>query len=180
MRTLATIACLILSLGVLPADEGRNQEKPQKTGDEKELRGRWRVVVFESEGYWLSAYGSVGEYYRSLKVTLTGERITIKGDKETKPAPAGIEFIWNHGYNMDRKKRPAEIDIRLLRFSPDGEAEDTGRVWRGIYDLQGNQLVMCIDTKEPSKRPREFSNPEGSKHVIMLLKREKEEKGKPK
>src|SRR5262249_46922483 len=175
MRAIATTACLLLSLGVFWAKD----ERKQRAGDEKEVEGRWRVVVFESEGYWLSAYGSIGEYYRSLKVTFKDQRITIEGD-ESKPAPLGIPFGWDHGYQIDPNKDPKEIDVRLLVFSPDGQPKETGTVRRGIYDLQGDQLVMCIETKEPSKRPRVFSNPMGSEHVIMLLKREKEEKGKRK
>jgi uncharacterized protein (TIGR03067 family) len=180
MRTLATIACLILSLGVLPADEGGKQEKPQRADAKKELQGNWRIVVFESSGYWLSAFGPTGEYFRSLKVTFTDKRFTIDEKKDSKPRPNGIPFYWDHFYHIDPDKRPKEIDLHLLQFPAkgDGEPEDSGMIWRGIYDLQDDTLVLCIETKQPSKRPREFNNPKGSEHVIMLLKREKEEKGK--
>jgi uncharacterized protein (TIGR03067 family) len=130
-------------------------------------------VVFDSNGFWLSTNGLVGEYYRSLRVTITDKRITIKSDKDSKPAPAGIPFSWDHSYKADATKEPAEIDIRLLVFSADRQPEESGRVLHGIYELQGDQLVMCIDREEPSKRPRNFALEKGRFHLIMLLKREK-------
>jgi uncharacterized protein (TIGR03067 family) len=150
-------------------------ESGDRSNKAKGLQGKWRIVVFDFKGQWLSVQGPVGEYYRSLKVTLSDTRISIKRDKDTKPAPAGIEFIWDHGYKVDGSKQPGEIEIRLLVFSPKGEATESGRVWRGIYELHEDQLVMCIDTKEPSESPREFANVKGREHIIMLLRREKEE-----
>jgi uncharacterized protein (TIGR03067 family) len=183
MKTFATTACLILSLGVVCGEGEKNQEK-QRASAQKELQGKWRIVVFESEGYWLSAYGPIGEYFRSLKVDFTDKRFTIDEKKDSKRA--GIPFYWDHFYHIDPDKRPKQIDLHALSFPAKGEGEpkDSGIVSLGIYDLQEDTLVLCIDTREASKRPRGFSNPKGSQHVIMLLKREKdgteEEKGKRK
>ena len=154
---------------------GEPKSTKTETSDKKDLQGSWRILAFDYDGYWLSAFGPVGEYYRSLKVTFTDKRISIKADKKArKPAPVGIEFIWDHAYSIDPSRRPMEIDVRILVWSANGEATETERVWPGIYELQGDRLVICIDRSWNTKRPKEFSIVRGRSHTIMLLEREKE------
>lgn len=169
MRVLTMSTCLVLTLGFCPmADQPKAD--CQVRGDDKALHGKWRVIAFDDEGYWLSAYGTIGDYYRSLQVTFLDKKILIGPGKNPKPPPLGLEFTWNHAYEVNPDARPKQIDIRLRGVTSAGKLQESGKIWPGIYELDGDRLVVCIKEWE-GNRPKEFSTKEGI--MIMLLEREK-------
>jgi uncharacterized protein (TIGR03067 family) len=140
---------------------------------ETELQGRWTVSVFDFRGYWLTAYGPTGEYYRNMLVTFKDRTMHIRS--QGKREPTGVEFIWDHLYKIAPNKTPKEIDVTHTLWSDDGKPTATEVVWRGIYDIQGDRLVICLNRSENAKRPKEFTTEgiEGRQNTILLLEREK-------
>jgi uncharacterized protein (TIGR03067 family) len=166
-------ALVFLILPVVCCGHGKQTARVEAT-DASQLHGTWNVLVFDFNGYWLSGYGSIGEYYRNLDVTFTEERLRLSS--RGKPPPLGIEVAWHEAYKIDPTKRPKEIDVNRLGWSFDGKATKTDQIWRGIYDLQGDKLVICIN--RDGKRPQEFCIRKGQDDTIMLLQREKPKEGK--
>jgi uncharacterized protein (TIGR03067 family) len=170
MKTAATTLSLFLVLAVSGISDERRPSKANRS-DEKSIQGRWRVLVFESDGYWLSATGPLGEYYRSLIVTFTEDKISIKSASH-KTARTSFAVVWNESYKIDPTKEPKQIDVKPLLWS-DGKAKESGKVWQGIYDLQGDKLVLCIDQSSPPSRPAEFLMARGRNRIMLLLEHEK-------
>ena len=70
-----------------------------------------------------------------------------------------------HGtYKLDAKKKPAEIDITPPK-------EDGTHL--GIFKIDGDTLTICMSDKGASERPTKFESPEGSKVMLLTLKRAK-------
>ena len=168
MRTLNVWTLFVLTLGCFPASDQPKTDNPIR-GDDKQLHGKWSVVAFDYQGYWLSAAGPIGEYYRSLRVTFSDKKILIGPGKNSKPPP-GLEFSWHHAYEANPNAEPKQIDIRQLGVTGDGKLEEFGNVWPGIYELDGDRLVICVKQWNGS-RPKEFSTK--GRTTIMLLEREK-------
>jgi uncharacterized protein (TIGR03067 family) len=67
-------------------------------------------------------------------------------------------------YKVDAKKNPSTIDITAGRGPATGMA--------GIYKLDGDTLTMCL-SMTGGDRPTAFESPDGSRVVLMVLKRVK-------
>ena len=66
-------------------------------------------------------------------------------------------------YRLDAKKTPFEIDL----IAPKGGSK------LGIYKIDGDTLTICHSADKGAARPTMFESPEGSKIILMVLKREK-------
>lgn len=101
----------------------------------------------------------------------------IQGGKEEKKRKGahfsfkdGFVFVQEEGnkgitFKVDEKASPAKLDIGDAMLSIPG-----------IYKIEGNVLTICFlkgGKNENAERPKTFESPEGSKLVIMILKREK-------
>jgi RNA polymerase sigma-70 factor (ECF subfamily) len=66
-------------------------------------------------------------------------------------------------YKLDPAKKPKEITI----------VNHEGKKHLGIYKLDGDALTICMHEEDGASRPTEFASKEGSKVVLVVLKREK-------
>ena len=66
-------------------------------------------------------------------------------------------------FTLDSKAKPKAIDIKPPKGSE--------KLVLGIYELDGDTLKICFN--EDAKRPKEFASAEGSRTVLLILKREK-------
>ena len=66
-------------------------------------------------------------------------------------------------YKLNPAKKPKEITTT----DDDGEAHD------GIYKIAGDTLMLCMPKGDGAERPTEFAAKEGTKVVLVVLKREK-------
>jgi uncharacterized protein (TIGR03067 family) len=164
--------CLILSSPLLFLQQSANHKESARLD---ELRGEWRVLAWDYEGYWLSAdEGAVGEYYRNLRVIFTEERVIIKPGGSGRSLLWGIPFTWECSYKIDSGKRPRELDITGLSWSAkDPKPTYTNEVWRAIYAVNGDKVVVCVDVSDNSKRPTDFTIAPRRSHTIVLLERKK-------
>ena len=83
--------------------------------------------------------------------------MVFAGDKVTVPRKDGSEEV---GYKLDPNKKPKHIDLLI----------EEGKTAKGIYLLDGDTLKLCFD-KDYGDRPAEFDAKEGTKRILMVLKR---------
>jgi uncharacterized protein (TIGR03067 family) len=69
---------------------------------------------------------------------------------------------------IDPTKNTKEINVTLK------VGAQKGRVDKGIYQIDGDTLRICIQTDKDSARPREFGSPAGSQLWLVVLQRSKE------
>ena len=70
-------------------------------------------------------------------------------------------------FKLDPAKKPKEIDFDLQHGPPQEQG-----IWRGIYDLRGNELTLVMALPNID-RPREFKTEANVPHMLFKLKRVK-------
>lgn len=116
------------------------------------LAGSWRAVKAERNGK--PAKELVGHV-----LTMKGERFTIH---------KGKKLLYEGTLKVDKSKRPARID-----FVQETRA-NKGKVWKGIYKLDKNELITCDNAPDIDKpRPTKFEAKAGSGHVLFHFERTK-------
>ena len=112
--------------------------------DQKKFAGTWSVVSATKGGKPAPA-----DEIKEIRFTFSGDKMTFRmGDKSK-----------DGTYTIDPAKKPAQIDV-----TADGMSHP------GIYQFEGDTLKLCVGHDE---RPAEFKSAEGSKTMLITLKREK-------
>ena len=76
-----------------------------------------------------------------------------------------FEFGGDKGlYRIQATSRPAQLDIRGI------EGRNAGREVAAIYELKGDELVVCYQLGAGG-RPTDFTSPHGSRILLMHYKR---------
>jgi uncharacterized protein (TIGR03067 family) len=111
----------------------------------KKFEGTWAIESAQRGGTVMSAAEA-----KMMTFTFTGSKVTQHfGDKVRKGT-----------FKINPGKNPRQIDVTLDKTA------------KGIYAFKGGKLTLCLT--ESGERPTEFKSPEGSKTVILVLKRTKE------
>ncbi|MBI1832353.1 MAG: TIGR03067 domain-containing protein [Planctomycetes bacterium] len=119
--------------------------------DKAALQGSWKVIESVSKGEKVP-----GDELKDLYLIFKTDAIHIREAGKTAE---------NFTFQLDPSKRPKEIDV-TLRVGP-----QKGRVDRGIYQIDGDLLRICIQTDKDQPRPREFSSPVNSQLWLVILRR---------
>lgn len=117
-----------------------------KKRDEEKIVGTWAMVSGEKGGE-----AAPENFVKSFRLTFKGEGKLTANSKG------------NHAegtFKLDAAKKPSQLDISL-----------EGKSITGIYELDGDTLKLCVT--EGGERPGEFKSPQGSKVMVMVLKRQK-------
>lgn len=117
---------------------------------ENDVTGSWFVVEAERNG--VAAPDLVGH-----ELVFQGERFAI-----------GLRgrILYEGSYAIDPVADPPSIDFQHQL----GEA--AGATWEGIYELNGDRLVICDDAADPNAgRPQDFTTSSGSGHVLLTFTR---------
>ncbi len=122
--------------------------------DKAALQGTWQVTASVSKGDKVSA-----DDLKGLFLIFRGDAILIREGGKTEE---------NFSFVLDPNKKTKEIDL-LLKVGP-----QKGRIDKGIYQVDGDSLKICIQTSKDAARPRDFSSPAGSELWLVLLQRAKE------
>jgi len=118
----------------------------------KALEGRW---VFEAVLYQRDIFGAGPE------TPLTPTAFEVKRDRLTirlsglKSADAEL--------TTDEAATPKCFDARL----------SNGHVFRGIFALDGDVLVVCVQMESERKRPTAFSTLSDDRTVLFILRRQR-------
>ena len=105
--------------------------------DDKDLQGTWTVVKAEQNGKPLAEF---------LKAKLTfgeGGKLAIKLTDETQTREVAVK--------LDLAKKPKQIDLT----HKDGDQTSTAK---GIYELDGAKLKLCVVEPSGGERPTEFKS----------------------
>ena len=148
MRRMTCAVCwLTIGTGLAAAFAARAE------GPQKKLEGTWTATKEERDGK--AAEDLVGH-----RLSLTGDRFEIKSK--------GGKTLYAGAVKLDPSAKPAAFDFEHT------EGELKGKVWKGIYALEGDTLTTCDNGPDPDKpRPTAFEAKKGSGYVLLTFKRAK-------
>ena len=146
-RMIWSLGCLILATALLPASAQQAEEA------QKKLQGAWTTTKAERNGK--PADDVVGHL-----LTISGNRFQIQ-TKDGKPLYAGT-------FRLDPSAKPATFDFEH------SEGALKGKVWKGIYALDGDTLTTCDNGPDLDKgRPAAFEAKAASGYILITFKRAK-------
>ena len=146
-RLTLAMPCLILGTGLVLAFAQRAEEAPKK------LQGSWTATKAERDGK--AADDVVGH-----RISFTGNRFQILS-RDGKPLYAGT-------VRVDPGAKPAAFDFEHT------EGALKGKVWKGIYALDGDALTTCDNGPNLDKgRPAAFEAKSRSGYILITFKRAK-------
>jgi uncharacterized protein (TIGR03067 family) len=120
---------------------------------QKKLQGTWSTTQAERDGK--GADDVVGN-----ELSFAGSRFQIRS-KDDKPLYEGI-------FRVEPSPKPATIDFEHT------EGPLKGKVWQGIYALNGDTLTICDNAPNLDKgRPAAFEAKTGSGYILITFKRVK-------
>jgi uncharacterized protein (TIGR03067 family) len=148
MRRMNWAVCwLILGTGLGPAVAQPADEA------RKELQGTWTATKAERDGK--AAEDVVGH-----RLSFNGDRFQLRS-RDGKPLSEGT-------FRVDPRTKPAAIDFEHT------EGALKGKVWKGIYALDGDTLTTCDNGPNLDKgRPAAFEATTGSGQILITFKRAK-------
>ncbi len=168
LKKLRTLTFLVLSVGLIatglvvygpalaaPAKVGN--KKPDLATDEAKLQGVWEVVELIKGGEKVMP-----------KAMLEG-RVEFRSDGfRFILTPNGMAEITRTAatFKLDSAKSPKAIDMTLT------DVTQKGQTIKGIYELDGDNLKLCLANSPTESRPTKFKAEEGDL-VLFKLKRSK-------
>src|SRR5262249_40916139 len=128
--------------------------------DLDKLQGTWMATAMVHNGKAApkEIVEKVSLTFNGDKVEFDGPMASAKGEKPTKP-----EFK----FKLYSSKKPKSIDMLALAGKFKGQTQ------LGIYELDGDELKLCLPNQEGKVRPSEFQSLERSDLVVISLKRSK-------
>jgi len=140
---------LVTVMGVVLAASARG-EAADTTKSAGGLQGTWTAVSAERNG-------APADDLKGHRLTFAGGRFTIRSKGK---------ILYQGTYRIDASKNPATIDFTHTS----GEAK--GKIWQGIYLLEGDGLKICDNADDLAKgRPAVFATEPGSGRVLVSFKR---------
>jgi len=126
--------------------------------DKEKLQGTWQLVSVE-----LNKQNIPLEDLKSGKVVVTAQ-LVVNGDSYV--FTVGEERL-ELTFKMDQTKTPRAIDMTIVA------GEEKGKVYRGIYKLDGDMYTICRNFESDKGRPTEFATKVDSGLMIVVWKRSK-------
>jgi uncharacterized protein (TIGR03067 family) len=136
-----------LLLGLALTVAAPGPKDKEKDKTPQKLDGAWVVEKIEGKG---------DKKEGEVTFTFADGKISIKA--------GGRDRAEDAAYTADAAKKPAEIDIKP------GKGQDV----LGIYEIDGDTLKICFSAG--GARPTEFKADEGSRTILVVLKRSKGDK----
>jgi uncharacterized protein (TIGR03067 family) len=119
----------------------------------KRLEGTWEVVALVQDGHEKPLEGATG----GLQAVITDDERTLR---------AGATVFSRGRYRIGPAASPRAIDLTITQGS------HRGQIVRGIYDLVGDRLRICLAMKGGPRPTAMVSRPD-SGHTLMVHQRGK-------
>lgn len=117
---------------------------PAAKADKDAIQGIWKLVSAVHDGKTIDK----PEGADALKIRFEGDRsYQVKGEEKVDPAE----------FKLDSDKSPKQIDLIP------SEGPDKGKTMKGIYELAGDKLKLCIAGAD---RPADFKAGEKDQAVL--------------
>jgi uncharacterized protein (TIGR03067 family) len=140
----------ILGLGLLILATGFAAFAQSAEEAERRLQGTWTATRAQRDG--------------KAADDVVGHRLSFAGSQFRIQSSDG-KALFMGTIRLDRGTKPAGID-----FEHEGDLK--GKVWRGIYSLDGDTLTICDNAPNLDKgRPAAFEAASGSGHIVVTFKR---------
>jgi uncharacterized protein (TIGR03067 family) len=138
-----------------PADkEAKKSDRP--AGDSARIQGTWKVEALERGGK--KPKGDEGDRMMKARWVIDGKTINVK---------IGDESRESH-YKLYPDRKPPAIDVT----SQVGGEGEKGKLFKGIYVLDGDTLKVCM-AHPGDERPAKVESKEGTTIMLIVLKRVK-------
>jgi RNA polymerase sigma factor (sigma-70 family) len=144
--TVASTGTVLYARRALADKPAAKEEAPK---DEEKIVGTWAFLSMEK--------GGQKEQEENVK---EAQLIFASDGKLTAKVPKGEKV---GTYKLEPAKKPKAITITT----------ETGATIPGIYKLEGDTLTVCLAEEQAKDPPTEFASREGTKIVLIVLKREK-------
>jgi uncharacterized protein (TIGR03067 family) len=119
------------------------------------LQGTWRITALVDNGQALSEKQIENEFARDRVVHFEGPVLRFQPP-----------------YSRDERRLPVVINTNTTPWQVDvSGGERVGP--KGILNLIGDSLVVCLGGQEQNDRPSEFSSPKDSGRILMTMTRVK-------
>jgi uncharacterized protein (TIGR03067 family) len=139
--------------GLLLAADAPTEDAAKK--DREALQGAWRPVSSEMGGKDQTAEA------KEHLLVFEGDSFTVK---------KGDEVRVKGTFKLDPSKKPKAIDMTITESRRD---QDKGKEMHGIYELGKDTLKWCTAEPGGKDRPKEFATKEGTRLMLVTLKKEK-------
>jgi uncharacterized protein (TIGR03067 family) len=151
-ETPPTAAPTALSSATSPASEEKKGGPKVEPQGKSSIKGTWRVV---------SVKGGEGAYdvFRQMDLIFAGDRLLAVPNGPDDTGPASVYQV-----HLGARRPVQEID-----FSQKGDAGGTRSL--GIYDVKGDQLVLCLSARQGT-RPSTLGP--GPGQALLVARRVKE------
>lgn len=145
------VFCSLLAVIFGSADPVRGEDAK---GDQEKIQGTWQATEGTSDGKPIPK-----EQLERLKMVFSREKMSLF-------PPDGKNTV-ESTFALDSGKKPKAIDTTRQ------EGASKGKTAKGIYELDGDTLKLCLPARLEKDRPTEFAAPEKSGLVLLTLKRVK-------
>lgn len=128
----------------------RAEDKDVTKSDKEKLEGSWQIESAKTGGQ--DAADDELKQMQENKFVFKGDTVKVKAEAK---------------YMIDPAKTPKELTLEVT----EGPQQEQG-TWKGIYELKGDELTICINMPG-ADRPQKFESNAGDRTVLMKLKRVK-------
>jgi RNA polymerase sigma factor (sigma-70 family) len=149
-------------------DEAKAAGKDQAAADRARLRGEW---IFDSAMSGEALDGRqqdiINQFWES-RMTFAGDEFRLSNIRvSTQQGPQ--KFNVTARFVLDPSHQPHHIDL-VFKDEASLSAIPSGTL-KGIYQLEGDTLKLCLPVKGDQVRPGEFKASPGSNRHLVVLKR---------
>jgi uncharacterized protein (TIGR03067 family) len=139
--------------------------------------GGWLVTAFFPALVWGqdAAYAALRGRWQAVELVDNGRVIPQDAIHTWIPTGGQFEVIDNtivFTSSVDGQRRARTFDIDAARYPREINVRADGRLYgHGIYQLDQGRWVICAAAADSVPRPTDFSAPQGSRRVLLVLTR---------